>query len=331
MIIVKDVYKIYKSGSIKQKVETVALKGVSLEINKGDFIAIMGPSGSGKSTLLNILGGLDSPSAGEIIFTVDGKNHSLTAMSEDELDEFRQGKFGIVFQANNLIPHLTAVENVELPLKFLGRKNTRQKAKELMIKLGMEHRMHHRINQLSGGEKQRVALASALIYNPRIILADEPTGELDHANVKQVMTLFKEIQEQEGITFFVVTHNPEVASYAKRFFSIYDGTLTELANINNFQEIHSDSGKYMLSIDKLGRINIPTQLLSEIQVIDDIVGYTINECKLKIFTYNEGDKFLQLDSKNRVKLPEIRIKDAITGFFDINNHEIVINLKEDCE
>ncbi|MHA1226801.1 MAG: ABC transporter ATP-binding protein [Candidatus Hodarchaeales archaeon] len=211
-ILVKDVYKIYQSGTLQQRIETVALRGISLDIKEHDFITVMGPSGSGKTTLLNVLGGLDTPSAGDIIYELNGQDPvNITKLTEPQLDAWRHDKIGVIFQTDNLIHHLTALENVQLPLKFLGYENL-GRAEEILIRLGLGDRLHHRTHQLSAGERQRVALAAALVFKPSIIFADEPTGELDSYSVKQTMELFKELHREENIIFFLVTHNPIVAS-----------------------------------------------------------------------------------------------------------------------
>ncbi len=213
-----DVYKSLPLGGERIDI----LKGISFQIQKGEFVAIIGPSGSGKSTLLGIIAGLDNPTSGEVF--VDGVN--ITRMSEAQLAAIRNQKIGMVFQTFNLVPTLTAQENVEVPLyvgKHSGSPSAR--AKELLALVGMSHRLDHRPNQLSGGEQQRVAIARALSANPAIIIADEPTGNLDGKNGTKLLELIAELREKTGTTFIIATHDPRVASAAARIISIEDGQI----------------------------------------------------------------------------------------------------------
>ena len=219
IIDVVDVHKIYRLGSI----EIYALRGVSFSVKKGEFLCIMGPSGSGKTTLLNIIGTLDKPTKGRVI--VDGRD--ITRLRERELTEFRLRKIGFVFQFYNLIPVLTALENVELPMIFAGipKKERKRRAEYLLRLVGLEDRMNHRPDELSGGEQQRVAIARALANNPSIILADEPTGELDTDTSRRVLDVFREVSRAEGVTVIIVTHDPIVAEYADRIIYLRDGKI----------------------------------------------------------------------------------------------------------
>ncbi len=216
---VNDVVKVYGSG----ETAVTALRGLNLYVDEGEIRAIVGPSGSGKTTLINILGGIDKPSSGIVI--VDGEN--ITDYKEKELLEYRRKKVGIVFQFFNLIPTLTALENVELPMILAGfpRQTRKKRAVELLELVGMKHRMNHRPTMLSGGEQQRVAIATALANDPKIILADEPTGELDTENSRQIAKLFKGINEETGKTMVIVTHDISVAMFAKRISRIEDGVV----------------------------------------------------------------------------------------------------------
>jgi putative ABC transport system ATP-binding protein len=220
MIELKNVHKVYPMG----EVSVPALRGINLTIHPGEFVAIMGPSGSGKSTLMHLLGCLDLPSDG--VVQLDGKD--ITELDEDTLAQIRGKKVGFVFQTFNLIPTLTAQENVELPLFFQGvpREKRRARAAELLRKVGLDGRLHHRPAQLSGGERQRVAIARALANDPEIILADEPTGNLDSESGEAILELLAQLH-REGKTIILVTHNPEAAAYAQRIVRIRDGRLVE--------------------------------------------------------------------------------------------------------
>jgi putative ABC transport system ATP-binding protein len=196
------------------------LHGISFRIEKGEFVAIIGPSGSGKSTVLGIIAGLDSPTSGEVL--VDGVD--ITRMSEAQLATIRNQKIGMVFQAFNLIPTLTARENVEVPL-YVGKHPglPSERAKDVLDLVGLSHRLDHRPNQLSGGEQQRVAIARALATNPAIVIADEPTGNLDAKSSANVLALIRDLRERTGTTFIIATHDPTVAASAERVIRIFDG------------------------------------------------------------------------------------------------------------
>jgi putative ABC transport system ATP-binding protein len=198
-----------------------ALQGVDLEIARGEFVALVGPSGSGKSTVLNLIGGLDRPTEGEI--WIDGKE--LSADDEKALTRHRRQHVGFVFQGFNLLPRLTAEENVALPLMFGGvpEKERRTRAKELLEQVGLAERLTHRPTQLSGGEQQRVAIARALVGQPALLLADEPTGNLDTTTGVEIMRLLKELNQEHGLTLLVVTHDSEVAAFADRVVRLRDG------------------------------------------------------------------------------------------------------------
>jgi len=221
MIELYDIYKIYKMGEN----EVYALNGVSLKISAHEFVAIVGPSGSGKSTLMNIIGCLDTPTSGTYI--LDG--HEVSRLNDNQLAEIRNSKIGFVFQNFNLIPQLTALENVELPLIYKGvPASVRHKlAKEALARVGLEHRrMHHRPRELSGGQQQRVAIARALVTSPPIILADEPTGNLDSKSGAEIMQIFKDLHAQ-GNTIVLITHDNNIAMQARRIVRIQDGQIIE--------------------------------------------------------------------------------------------------------
>lgn len=201
------------------------LKGISFQITSGEFVSIVGPSGSGKSTLLGIIAGLDNPSSGQVLID----NIDITHMSEGQLAEVRNNKIGMVFQAFNLIPTLTAQENVEVPLyvgKHKGSPSAR--AQELLQMVGLSHRLNHRPNQLSGGEQQRVAIARSLATDPAIIIADEPTGNLDAKNGENILNLIASLREQTGKTFIIATHDPNIAAHAGRSIRIVDGLIASI-------------------------------------------------------------------------------------------------------
>ena len=219
LISLKDISKIYRVDEI----EVPALNGVSLDIAPGEFVAIMGTSGSGKSTLLNVLGCLDRPTAGT--YRLDGDE--VSQLSGDALAHVRNCKIGFVFQTFNLLSRTTALENVELPL-YYGTKTTgaerHRRALALLTRLGLKDRVHHHPGQLSGGQQQRVAIARALVNAPRLILADEPTGNLDSRSGAEIMTLFEELN-REGITLVMVTHDPDIARHAGRTIHMRDGVV----------------------------------------------------------------------------------------------------------
>ena len=209
-----------------EEVRTLALNGVSIEVNEGEFVAVMGPSGCGKSTLLNILGLLDSPTEGEYLLGGTDVSH----LSEPQRDQLRKGRIGFVFQSFNLIDDLTVEENIELPLLYMGikRDERRKKVAALMERMDIAHRAKHFPRQLSGGQQQRVAIARAVVADPQMILADEPTGNLDSHNGREVMELLSQLHS-EGATIVMVTHSQRDASYADRIINLYDGqVVTEL-------------------------------------------------------------------------------------------------------
>jgi putative ABC transport system ATP-binding protein len=215
----KDVWKVY----CMRDVETNALRGVSLKIEAGSYAAIVGPSGSGKSTLMHILGCLDTPTRGKVL--IDGRD--VSEMNDDQLALIRRQKIGFVFQAYNLITSLNAVENVALPMRFSGysKGDALKKAKDLLTRVGLEKRMHHKPNQMSGGEQQRVAVARALINEPDIILADEPTGNLDTKTGKEIFELVEGLHTKTKKTLIIVTHDLNLASRAHQEIRIKDGQI----------------------------------------------------------------------------------------------------------
>ena len=221
MVKLENIEKVYSADGV----ETVALRDVSLEVNEGEFVAIMGPSGCGKTTLLNIIGMLDVPTSGRYLF--DGE--SVGDMKESERAKVRKGQIGFVFQSFNLIDELTVEENVELPLTYLGipKKQRKEMVEEVLRRMAISHRAHHFPQQLSGGQQQRVAVARAVVMKPKLILADEPTGNLDSKNGMEVMQLLTQLNEL-GTTVIMVTHSERDAGYAQRIVNLFDGHISHL-------------------------------------------------------------------------------------------------------
>jgi len=211
-IIVNDLFKEYETAQ--------ALRGVSLDIEKGQWISIIGPSGSGKSTLLNIIGGLDSPTRGEVI--IDSTR--IDRLSEDEMARFRREKMGFIFQQSHLIPYLDAVENIMLA-QYFHSISDEEEAVDALKRVGLGHRLRHRPSQLSGGEQQRVCIARALINNPEILLADEPTGNLDRENTRKILELLKGLHSEDRFTIVLVTHDPFVSKWGERIVTMEDGKI----------------------------------------------------------------------------------------------------------
>ena len=222
----QNIVKKYQMG----EEELTILKGVNLDVYRNDFISILGPSGSGKSTLMNQLGCLDTPTSGKYILA--GKD--VSTLNEEELSQIRGDEVGFIFQSFYLLKRLTALENVELSMIYSGipEKERKIRAKEMLKKVGLEDKQNHLPNQLSGGQQQRVAIARALANNPSILLCDEPTGALDQATGKQIMSLFKQLHE-EGSTIIMITHDEKIATNADRIIRILDGNISEDGDINN--------------------------------------------------------------------------------------------------
>lgn len=216
MIALKDITKVYRMG----KVRVYALNGVSLSIERGEMVAIIGASGSGKSTLLNLIGCLDRPTSGT--YTFNGVD--IRRLSDNRLAEMRNKEFGFVFQDFNLLSRASAVSNVELPLVYAGRRNKRKLAMEALERVGLAKRAKHKPTELSGGEQQRVAIARALVTSPQLILADEPTGNLDTASTAEVISIFQKLN-QEGITVVMITHEMEIAAQTRRVIRVRDGKI----------------------------------------------------------------------------------------------------------
>jgi len=231
IITLNDVWKIYQMG----EVEVQALKGVSLDITKGDFVAIVGSSGSGKSTMMNMIGCLDVPTKGEVYL----KSRDISKMTESELSELRGKTIGFVFQQYNLIPNMTALENVLLPLQMqeVNDSTAERAAKRALKEVGLEDRMNNKPSQLSGGQQQRVSIARALACDPEIILADEPTGALDSNTGKEIIKLFLKLWEN-GKTIIMITHDQNLARYAKTIVELKDGNIIQIIDNNRQNKVH---------------------------------------------------------------------------------------------
>ncbi len=272
-VICDDLYKIFKVADI----EVMALQGLDLTVGRGELVGIVGASGSGKTTLMNVLGGLTMPSAGQVI--VDGAN--LLKLSTRELTTYRQVEVGFVWQqgSRNLIPYLSALDNIKLPMTLAGRtgREADRRARELMEKVDLPHRCDHRPIQLSGGEQQRVAIAVALANEPKLLLADEPTGELDSTTSDQVYDLLKRLNEEDGLTICIVSHDPTIAQHVQRVVQIRDGKLasetvrrprvksrSENAEWTAKDVSWEDHFEELIVLDSAGRLQIPKQYREEL-------------------------------------------------------------------
>jgi len=216
MLELENITKVYKAG----QTEVPALRGISCRIESGEMVSIIGPSGSGKSTLMNIIGCLDKPTSGR--YRLGGTE--VSELNDNQLAEIRNKKIGFVFQSFNLLSRTTALANVELPLIYSGAGNRRQRALQVLESVGLAHRVTHRPSELAGGEQQRVAIARALVTNPSLILADEPTGNLDTRTSQEIMLIFKQLNKQ-GMTIVLVTHEPDIAAYTQRTIKLRDGQI----------------------------------------------------------------------------------------------------------
>jgi putative ABC transport system ATP-binding protein len=225
LISIENVAKVYRMGTV----DVQALRGVSLEVHPGEMLSIMGPSGSGKSTLMNILGALDVPSQGTYI--LDGQD--VSRMRQDALSEVRNRKIGFVFQNFNLLSRTSALANVELPLIYAGITRSRKRCAAALEMVGLGDRLNHHPNELSGGEQQRVAIARALVNEPSLILADEPTGNLDSVAGEEVMRIFQDLNEERGITIMLVTHEEDIAEHTRRIIRLQDGQIVSDSPVSN--------------------------------------------------------------------------------------------------
>ncbi|WP_347494482.1 ATP-binding cassette domain-containing protein [Ruminococcus albus] len=272
MIRCENLVKIYKTSDV----EAVALQGLDLDVKKGELMAIVGNSGSGKSTLLNMLGGLDRPSAGSL--TVDGKD--LLKFTDKDYMEYKRDTVGFVWQNNarNLVPYLTAVQNVELPMLLKGRKGRRERALELLKKVGLEKRKNSRLDQMSGGEQQRVAIAIAMANDPKLLLADEPTGSVDTKTSAMILDIFKELNRSEGVTVVIVTHDLKLADHIDRVVAIRDGrTSSEIIRKKSYREDLDEMGEVITKeeeasheelavLDRSGRLQLPKDYMQSLGI-----------------------------------------------------------------
>ena len=293
MIYSENLVKIYKTDDI----EVVALQGLDLTVKRGEIMAIVGNSGSGKSTLLNMLGGLDKPSAGNLF--VDGKD--LLKFTDKDFIEYKRHTVGFVWQNNarNLIPYLTAVQNVELPM-ILGRsKERREWALELLEMVGLSDRQNSRLDQMSGGEQQRVAIAIALANKPRLLLADEPTGSVDTKTADMILEVFKELNSKMGVTIVVVTHDRNLAKKIDRVVSISDGRTSteilrrrsysdELSSIGDTLAVEEDAHDEVAVLDRAGRLQLPKEYIDTLGIKGgDRVKVELDNNKISIFKYEQ--------------------------------------------
>lgn len=269
MVQADNLVKIYKSTDV----EVMALQGLDLTVERGELMGIVGASGSGKSTLLNMLGGLDRPSAGSLF--VDGKD--MLKFTEEDFIEYKRKTVGFVWQNNarNLIPYLSAQQNVEMPLLLSGFSGRKQRAAELLDMVGLSHRKNSRLDQMSGGEQQRVAIAIALSNNPKLLLADEPTGSVDTATAKLILDVFRDLNKVMGVTIIIVTHDTKLSAQIDRVVAIRDGkTSTEfvrkasaLKSFGQLTEEAAEAGHEELSVlDRAGRLQIPKEYLEELGI-----------------------------------------------------------------
>ena len=279
--------KIYKVADL----EVVALQGLDLLVDAGEFIAVVGTSGSGKSTLLNILGGLDTPSAGHV--SVDG--HDLLAMDNAERTLYRRGTIGFVWQqtARNLLPYLTAFENVEMPMIVEGanRSYRRERASELLELVGLGDRQGHKPHQLSGGEQQRVAIATALANSPRVLFADEPTGELDTRTSSEIFEVLRRVNESKGVTIVVVTHDPLVSEHVNRTVAIRDGrTSSEVLRRTEVDELGAQQvvAEEFAVLDRVGRLQLPTDYVDALE-LERRVRLTLDPDHINVWPDDPGN------------------------------------------
>lgn len=294
MIECENLVKIYKT----RDVEVLALQGLELRVDRGELMAIIGNSGSGKSTFLNMIGGLDRPSAGRLM--VDGKN--LFKMSDRELVDYKRRTVGFVWQNNarNLVPYLTAWQNVQMPMLFeSSSKKKKARALELLEMVGMAHKKDSKLNQLSGGEQQRIAVAIALSNNPKLLLADEPTGSVDAKTGAYILDLLRTINRETGLTIVIVTHDPLLAKKVNRVVAIRDGKisserimkqsyLNRLQDIDSFTAVHEVQDEYAI-LDRAGRLQIPKEMLEHLNVSGNRLKVAMHDEKIVLERPEENE------------------------------------------
>lgn len=285
MIQADNLVKIYKTEDI----EVVALQGLDLTVETGELLAIIGNSGSGKSTFLNMIGGLDRPTAGKLY--VDG--HDLFKLNEKELVKYKRDTVGFVWQNNarNLLPYLTALDNIMMPMALQKQDQKREKALELLDIVGLSHRKDSRLSQLSGGEQQRIAIAIALANNPRLLLADEPTGSVDRKTADYIFDIFKRLNREKGQTILIVTHDVTLSKMVRRVVAIRDGKISsERILKDQYMDIASntvdwsseDTQEEFAIVDRVGRVQLPHDLLDELNLGSNKVKVSMNDKKIII-------------------------------------------------
>lgn len=309
MVLADNLVKIYKTTEL----EVMALQGLDLTVNRGELLAIIGNSGSGKSTFLNMLGGLDTPSAGRLF--VDGNN--LFTMNEKQLVSYKRDTVGFVWQNNgrNLLPYLTAIENVMTPMHFSVEKDKKEKARQLLELVGMEHKRNNRLNQLSGGEQQRIAIAIALANSPKLLLADEPTGSVDRRTADYILDVFRHLNQDLGQTIIIVTHDVELSKRVPRVVNIQDGKISSerimrgasgIAGLNSSGEDtdntaggeNSSAGQTLSDwdepvqeeysvIDRVGRVQIPKKMLEDAGITNNRVVMELRGQEIILRKMNE--------------------------------------------
>lgn len=299
MVQADNLVKIYKT----KEIEVVALQGLDLTVNRGELMAIIGSSGSGKSTFLNMIGGLDRPSAGKLF--VDDKN--LFTMSESELVDYKRNTVGFVWQNNarNLLPYLTAYENIMMPMSIASTRKKRERANMLLDLVGMTHKKNNRLASLSGGEQQRIAIAIALANDPKVLLADEPTGSVDTKTAGYIYDVFKRLNREFGQTIIIVTHDVSLSKQVGRVAAIRDGKISSErilkedyaqrlkdtgANLLDWREL--DTQEEYVIVDRNGRIQIPHEMLSKLQLVDNKVTIDMqgDEIIIRKPVVNESEK-----------------------------------------
>jgi ABC-type lipoprotein export system ATPase subunit/bifunctional DNA-binding transcriptional regulator/antitoxin component of YhaV-PrlF toxin-antitoxin module len=295
------IYSLHQEGGAS--VEVQALQGLDITVNRGEMLGVVGASGSGKSTLLNVLGGLDRPTGGRAIIG----RRNLGALSEAALNEYRLNEVGFVWQhgTRNLIPYLTAVENVELPLTLSGKvgASSRARAEELLELVGLRERLDHRLDELSGGEQQRIAISIALANNPSLLLADEPTGELDTATAQTIYDLLRGLNKRLGLTMVIVSHDPGIAQHVDRVVAVRDGKLAS----ETLRVQKTDGGEHHVELavlDSAGRVQLPREYLEQFDIKRRVLIETTEEgilIRKPDKSHHQGEHGLLLEEQAEVK------------------------------
>jgi putative ABC transport system ATP-binding protein len=304
LIICENLVKIYSiSNEGGASIEVQALQGLDITVNNGEMLGVVGASGSGKSTLLNVLGGLDRPTGGRAVVS----KRNLGALTESELDEYRRDRVGFVWQqgTRNLIPYLTALENVELPLTLSGKvgKSSRVRAIELLALVGLSERMDHRLDELSGGEQQRIAISIALANNPSLLLADEPTGELDTATAQTIYDLLRDLNKRLGLTMVIVSHDPGISRHVDRVVAVRDGKLA--SETVRVQKVGGGEHHVELAVlDAAGRVQLPREYLDEFGIKRRVLIETTEEgilIRKPDESHHQGEQGLSSEEQVEIK------------------------------